>query len=152
VKALRYYCRNPRCREKLKSPVENIFDAFCCRGCHRHFFHTRCMVCEEPIKRTAAHQKLCKRKKCKNAFEALKAGFRLGKYHSLSGAISPSENPAKIGVPGRGKPDRPYRIVAGPELSERSFRFATLKPHPRIKWDIDNTASIGPKDWPVNII
>ena len=29
----RHYCRNPRCRTKLKVPVSNRRDAFCTRGC-----------------------------------------------------------------------------------------------------------------------
>ena len=40
---LRHYCRNPRCRSKLKQPVENPRRAFCTRGCHSSFYHSRCL-------------------------------------------------------------------------------------------------------------
>jgi len=34
---LRHYCRNPRCRGKLKEPVENLHAAFCTRGCWEQY-------------------------------------------------------------------------------------------------------------------
>jgi hypothetical protein len=33
----RHYCRNPKCRSKLTTPVVNPREAFCCRGCHSGF-------------------------------------------------------------------------------------------------------------------
>jgi hypothetical protein len=45
----RHYCRNPKCRSKLPSPVTNLREAFCCRGCHTAFYRTRCRACEGPI-------------------------------------------------------------------------------------------------------
>jgi hypothetical protein len=149
---VRHYCRNPRCRSKLASPVENPRDAFCARGCHTQFYRSRCLVCERPMERKSEKKKLCGRRKCENEFRTLKACFGLGRYLSPIPAELDARNPLKQGVSGGDKPSRPWRQIAGPELSETSFRLATLKPHPRIKWDIDNTASIGPKDWPVNII
>jgi hypothetical protein len=49
--SLRHYCRNPRCRMKLQAPVENEHRAFCCRGCFESFYRSRCLVCEEPMRR-----------------------------------------------------------------------------------------------------
>ena len=46
---LRHYCRNPRCRSKLPSPVSNLREAFCTRGCYESFHLKRCRVCEQPI-------------------------------------------------------------------------------------------------------
>jgi hypothetical protein len=38
---LRHHCRNPRCRKKLKEPVENLHKAFCTSGCHFSFYRPR---------------------------------------------------------------------------------------------------------------
>jgi len=46
---LRHYCRNPRCRSKLPSPVSNPREAFCTRGCYESFHLKRCRVCEQPL-------------------------------------------------------------------------------------------------------
>ena len=67
----RHYCRNPRCRSKLKAPIENRHHAFCSRGCYSSFFLRRCRVCERPLdadpmtgaKRVAdGRRKVCGRK------------------------------------------------------------------------------------------
>jgi hypothetical protein len=55
---LRSRCRNPQCRLKLLAPVENEHHAFCCRGCFDHFYRSRCLVCEEPMRRKREGQKL----------------------------------------------------------------------------------------------
>jgi hypothetical protein len=54
---LRHYCRNVRCRSKLKAPVENEHHAFCTPGCHQSFYWSRCLVCEKVIRRKNEHQK-----------------------------------------------------------------------------------------------
>lgn len=54
---LRHYCRNQRCRSKLKAPVDNVHHAFCCSGCYKSFYRTRCVVCEDKIRRKGDHQK-----------------------------------------------------------------------------------------------
>jgi hypothetical protein len=68
---LRHRCRNPKCRGKLKTPVENERDAFCTRGCYTSFYRHRCLVCEGPIARAVENQKICKKAKCRNAFRAV---------------------------------------------------------------------------------
>ena len=45
--ALRTRCRNPRCLCALPVPADDR-RAFCCRGCHRYFYKTRCKVCDRP--------------------------------------------------------------------------------------------------------
>jgi hypothetical protein len=35
---VRHFCRNPRCRAKMRTPVENPHAAFCCRGCFKQFY------------------------------------------------------------------------------------------------------------------
>lgn len=111
---LRHLCRNPRCRSKLKAPVENVREAFCARGCHTQYYRTRCIACEQPMERKRESQQLCKRRKCKSQFAALKAGFSLGRYHPSSHVLDASRNPTKPGTFSRLKTDRPWRHVAGP--------------------------------------
>jgi hypothetical protein len=109
---LRHYCRNPRCRSKLKAPVENVREAFCARGCHTQYYRKRCIACEQPMERKRESQQLCKRRKCKSQFAALKAGFSLGRYHPSSHVLDASRNPTKPGTFSRLKTD--WRHVAGP--------------------------------------
>jgi hypothetical protein len=87
----------------------------------------------------------------------------MGKFHQKragcpnvpESANGRSETPIFIGsaegqIPVEPRPK--WRVVAGPELSERSIHFATLNPPPPPKWASDNTASIGKSDYPINII
>ena len=37
-KSGRVYCRNSRCRSRLRVPQENDHKAFCCRGCWQQFY------------------------------------------------------------------------------------------------------------------
>jgi hypothetical protein len=114
--AFRHYCRNPRCRSKLKAPVENMREAFCARGCHTQYYRKRCIACEQAMERKRDSQQLCKRRKCKSQFAALKAGFLLGRYHPSSHALDASRNPTKPGTFSRLETDRPWRQVAGPAV------------------------------------
>jgi hypothetical protein len=47
--ALRHYCRNLKCRTKLKAPVDNHHRAFCTPYCYNQFYSWKCKVCEKPI-------------------------------------------------------------------------------------------------------
>src|SRR5215471_18245441 len=67
TETLRHYCRNPRCRSKLASPVSNPREAFCTRGCYSSFYLHRCVACERPIERKRADQKVCRKPKCRSA-------------------------------------------------------------------------------------
>jgi hypothetical protein len=69
--AMRHYCRNPKCRSKLKTPVSNSREAFCSdTTCKQRFYRLRCYVCGEKKKgRLDAHT--CGRRKCKNAIRSL---------------------------------------------------------------------------------
>jgi hypothetical protein len=49
---LRHYCRNLKCRSKLPAPIENVRQAFCCRGCYESFYRNRCRVCERDLRKT----------------------------------------------------------------------------------------------------
>jgi len=54
---LRHHCRNPRCRMKLPALVENEHHAFCTSSCHASFYRSRCLVCEEPMRRKNERQR-----------------------------------------------------------------------------------------------
>jgi hypothetical protein len=121
TETLRHYCRNPRCRSKLQSPVTNPRDAFCTKGCHSSFYLHRCLVCERPIERKRDDQRVCRRAKCRNAW---RAGSGFGRY-ATSNAKLASKTPDIIGVKEPLKPDRAWRIVAG-QLSPSALHCATV--------------------------
>jgi len=122
---LRHYCRNPRCRSKLPSPVSNTSEAFCTRGCHSGFYRKRCLICEADMVRKTEHQLVCGKRRCRNA---LKAGPNLGRYAASSGGVSTHKNPTKSGTESGLKGDRAWRIVAGPPAAPTAsvFHCATI--------------------------
>jgi hypothetical protein len=102
----RTYCRNPRCRSKLREPVDNPHAAFCCRGCWLQYHRSRCAVCEGEFERKnkAQHQYLCGRRKCANEnkqFPHLFTPFGRPGYQEPNGAIAKKE-----------KAGRPHRATA----------------------------------------
>jgi hypothetical protein len=120
----RHYCR--RCRSKLPAPVENLRNAFCCRGCFQQHYHARCLVCECEMTRTTGNQRLCRRRKCRKDFRALKVHFVLGRYFVPSGVNLIKKTPDFIGPKQPLSPARPWRVVAGPTLSEAELRWVTV--------------------------
>jgi hypothetical protein len=123
---VRHRCRNPKCGAKLKLPVTNSRDAFCAAGCFTAFYRRRCLVCERAIIRGTERQILCGRQKCKGEFRRHKERFFPARYPPL--VLSPNAlgNPIKSGLKIGTKRGRPFRQIAGPELSPRSFHLATL--------------------------
>jgi hypothetical protein len=110
----RHFCRNPKCRSKLKAPVSNRREAFCARGCHTAFYRKRCLVCEGPIERSRDDQKICRKANCRSAWRA-RTGF--GRYIASSAAKLPSQKPVNKGQKGAPKPDPrsvSWLIVARP--------------------------------------
>ena len=129
TEVFRHHCRNPRCRLKLKEPVENPRSAFCCQGCYRQFFAKRCLACEREMERTAGHQKLCRSVACRREYRDIVAHGIEGKFGAkpqcTSDGGSPSANPIEIGVRGSEKTDRPLRVIAG-ILSDTELRLASV--------------------------
>jgi len=72
---LRHYCRNARCRARLKEPVENARAAFCCRTCYDNFYRAHCLVCGEPFTRNSSNQRLCTRRNCRREFKRDSSAF-----------------------------------------------------------------------------
>jgi hypothetical protein len=107
-------CRKPKCRMKLPTPTSNEREAFCNRGCYQSFYLRRCRVCEGPIEQKRDGRRvLCKKAACRNAFSRSFAG---GRYLPPSAASYPSKTPDFIGPKVALKPDRAWRIIAGPAL------------------------------------
>ena len=101
--AMRSMCRNPKCRMRLPAPVSNEREAFCTRGCYQSFYLHRCRVCERPIEQKRDGQRLlCKKPKCKAAWQALES---FGRYAVPSAAAKASKTPDFIDSKLALKPD-----------------------------------------------
>ena len=123
---VRHYCRNPKCRSKLKAPIANTREAFCTRGCRERFYRLRCYVCEEKKPgRLDAHT--CGRRKCKNAIRSLKRPEDTSRVEIGLG------NPIKSGLPEADKYGRAWKVVSG-EISPNAFHCATLPDGPNCQW------------------
>jgi hypothetical protein len=123
---VRHYCRNPKCRSKLKAPIANIREAFCIRGCRERFYRLRCYVCEEKKPgRLDAHT--CGRRKCKNAIRSLKRPEDTSRVEIGVG------NPIKSGLPEADKYGRAWKVVAG-EISPNAFHCATVSDGSNCQW------------------
>jgi len=122
AEALRHYCRNPRCRMKLREPTD-IAKAFCTPGCHSSFYRRRCLVCEQPMERKTEHQRICGKRRCRNALQATK---RTKGQLAPSRVFGPIKNPIKMGIKSAGLDDRPCYVVAGPKISAAVYHCASL--------------------------
>jgi hypothetical protein len=124
--AIRHYCRNPRCRSKLPTPVSNPREAFCARGCHASFHLHRCLVCEGPLERRRADQKVCAKAKCRSA---LRAQSDFGRYAASSAAKLASKTADFIGSKVAPKSDRglPWSVVAaGVPITANQYHCAIV--------------------------
>jgi hypothetical protein len=137
-------CRNPKCRSKLPAPVSNEREAFCTAGCYRAFYRHRCVICEEEFERKNEAQKVCRKRKCRNALDQLrKADFALGRYFPRSSGEAPQKTPDFIESKLPIKPDRASvsrfgsqgsDVLAGTgcaNSSQSSTRYSPLGPSMR---------------------
>jgi hypothetical protein len=120
---LRFYCRNPRCRMRLKAPVENPKEAFCAKGCHGSFYRRRCLICEGEMERKTERQLVCGKRRCRNALPRADS-LNLGRY--AVSPIDPLEKSIKSGIKSGDAGDRAWRIVAGADLSPSALHCATV--------------------------
>ena len=131
---VRHYCRSPRCRSKLKTPVENPREAFCARGCHSAFYRKRCLVCEEPMERRTEHQLICGKRLCRNA---LQGAQNFGRYHASSSVIDPLKTSIKSGVKSGVRSNRPKLwtvVAAGTPITANQYHCATVPDGPNCEW------------------
>jgi hypothetical protein len=110
---LRHHCRNPRCRSKLPAPIANEGKAFCCRGCHRHFYRRRCVVCECELLRGPANRKLCRKARCRADYRKFQDLYEWPEsmrtaHHSQNGE-RPSKSIDSTGTKTNHTDDRPRR-------------------------------------------
>lgn len=99
---LRHHCRNRNCRVKLPRPVEIVQRAFCCRGCHSHFYRRRCVVCEGELLPGPANRKLCRKASCRADYRKFSHLYEWPKmtrtsHHSQSGE-RPQRNADSTGI------------------------------------------------------
>jgi hypothetical protein len=148
IDTVRHYCRNPRCRSKLPDPVENSREAFCCKGCYRQFYRSRCLMCERTMDRKTGNQRLCARRKCKNAFRTKASGwfgrhFEATKGQQRQSVILDARKPINTGISSPLEPPIRYRLW-GARLTDQQIHLATLG------WNPERRRS--GKSIPVNII
>ncbi len=134
---LRHRCRNPKCRTKLKVPVENDRHAFCSAGCHGQFYFKRCIVCENGLPTgSTVPRVICKRSKCKSALRATPNRYKWpGSYPGSQAALNGSENPIKSGLKTAHKAGRAWHLVAGPKPTGSQFHCATVPDGPDCQWE-----------------
>jgi hypothetical protein len=152
------FCRNPKCRSKLKTPVSNPREAFCARGCHTSFYLRRCLVCEGPLQRRNKTQKVCRKARCRSVWRA-RAGF--GRSPSTGVSLA-SKTLDFIDSKRPLEPDRAWRQIAGRKLSPSQLHcglvganeaVAEARRINRSYWRKHNAeALIQPHHAPVNIV
>jgi hypothetical protein len=126
TESLRHRCRNPKCRSKLAEPVENERRAFCAKGCFTSYYRHRCLVCEQPFKRKRENQHVCSRPSCKPAFRGNWSKFDpVGYLYTSSTTVAPKTS-IKPGIKNGIASGRPWRFVAGPELTPAQLHCATV--------------------------
>ena len=121
----RHYCRNTHCRSKLREPVENEHHAFCTPGCHTSFYRSRCLVCEDQMRRKSDRQRFGSgHRTCQSEYRRFPHVYELPPRSGYQG----SQN-ARRGV--------------------GSAHFTGLKT--RLSGD-RGSYLIGPHDYPINVI
>jgi hypothetical protein len=124
AQTLRHYCRDPRCRMKLKAPVENPREAFCCRGCHQGFYRKHCLICEAEMVRKAENQLICGKRRCRNALQERQ---NLGRYLAPPDTADPPKSAHSTGLKSRLAAYQPpwYVVAAGAAITAGIFHCAT---------------------------
>jgi hypothetical protein len=134
AEAPRHYCRNPRCRMKLKAPVENAHHGFCCSSCYASFYRSRCLVCEERLRRKNERQRfgsghaVCRNeyRRFPHVYDYPKTGKKRGNgaypVKRTTGLRNPHEIGTESGTQGQptliGADDFPINLLGG-------YRFPT---------------------------
>jgi hypothetical protein len=180
----RQFCRNRRCGAELPAAAVNPRNQFCCRNCEASFYRVRCRVCERqlPQPKTGRPRALCS-DRCRNRFRRHQEWFLSRYFLGPKPAPKRSENPSryiaskvsenprgnsiKSGAKSRPSGDRPWRMIAGPPVSEINLRIPLdpdtaprvecgLKPFHdywrRVKWRAARAAMIKRRSTPLNVL
>jgi hypothetical protein len=133
---LRHYCRNPKCRTKLATPVDNPHRAFCRRGCYDRFYARHCRVCDAEVPyREGAEGRICKRSKCRNAVKSRPEawGWMPTTQKSTEGGKTPTKPGIKMPVKTERNPD--WRVVAADgAITANQYYCATVPDGPDCQW------------------
>ena len=119
---LRFYCRNPRCRQKLIEPTENIRQTFCCAGCHAGFYRSHCLVCESELPPGPINRRICRRTSCR-------AEIRRFPHLFVFAGLTTGKDTGNVQRPPKSstKSKSFLRVWSrGPALSETSLRLGSL--------------------------
>ena len=122
---VRYRCRNPRCSDKLKTPVAHPRDAFCCETCHEAYYRTHCRVCEQLFSRKTRRREVCGRSRCRHEFQRRPERFWGARYPRQALGHNAEKKLAKSTLKTGAKSGRGWLQIAGAKLSPRSFAAAT---------------------------
>ena len=122
---LRHRCRNPRCRMKLKAPVDNPHKAFCTKGCYDSFYLKRCVVCEKEKPSGRSDRKFCRRPKCRTEYHK-NPGLFGETASTITLRTDSSKSADSTGIKTGGLDDRPWQIVAGPVISANTYHCAAI--------------------------
>jgi hypothetical protein len=155
VQLTRYHCRYPRCGAKLSEPTDNLRLAFCCFGCFDAYYKKVCLVCERILKPRGRRPRQFCSERCRSTFRRFPAQF-CAPATTLQGATEYGSRSAhSTGLKIGGSADRPWRVVAGPTPPAVNLRIP-LDPATATRVRRRNervpTVTIGPKDWPVNLV
>jgi hypothetical protein len=123
---LRHFCRNLRCRTKLKVPVDNPRKAFCTQYCYDQFFARKCRVCEKPLSEGHRRQ-LCASPECARDWRNFRPTYTFGLPPGLNCKVD-AKSAHFAGLKSALKAPPTARIIAGPALSDFSLWAATLDP------------------------
>jgi hypothetical protein len=121
---------------RLKVSVESDRQGFCTRGCHSSFYRSRCLVCEEPLRRKNERQRFGSgHAVCAAEYRRFPRVYDYPKgvhaYHPTSTSIEGGRSAHFTGLKTGDKCDQGWRQTAGPKLSERGLALATIDP-PRL--------------------
>jgi hypothetical protein len=139
---LRHHCRNPRCRMKLREPVD-IAKAFCTPGCHSSFYLKRCIVCEndKPAGSTA-RRIVCRRSKCESKYRQNRGRYSFSARDTIS-AANALRSARFTGIKSADFDARPWYIVAGPKITAAIYHCATLPADPDIAARVNASSDWG---------
>jgi hypothetical protein len=156
---------------KLEQPTDNPRRAFCCAACFETYFRRCCLVCERPLgpDRTA-RRRFC-RARCRVEYNRHLERFNFP--HPAQGSVSLRNaigSAHSTGLKPGTESGRPFRIVAGPQLTTTAFRLASIPLDPELAARLARThagfverrqkaqravarkALIKRRTWPVTII
>ena len=149
MESLRHCCRH--CRSKLPEPTDTPRRAFCVRGCFTSYYRSRCVVCEQPFRRKAEHQKTCIAQKCKAEARRFPAAYSWPKKPEMGACTQNDATPlrsahstgVKTGLPPGPRCLRAWRWQDEVELFNGDTLIARLE-HNRGRYRLTY-----PRTWPI---